>query len=393
MSRTYLAAKINERQSITTTIKGLYEKAAAAGRELTDTEQTQRDEMESRAAVLDAEIGRVNEFASSSQSFMQLVGGMREREEDAERVAAEQAERGSTPQPERAASFGARLIESAAFTDYRGRGSMEPVTFDNYVETAAPIMLPDLNLAPMTWVGPRQPTFVTPLLGVCGRVQTNNNAIQYVVWGSPSDAEIVPEGEVKPEATFEPTPHTAELVTIAHWRAITRQAIEDLPQIRSLVDGHLRRGVAQKLEAEATAALTTSTDVPVVAGPGLLEAIRIGIGSIQAQGYTPDALVLNPADFADLDLDVMAATQNGPTRSQSFWGLTPVPSNSVPAGEAYVGEFGTGLTWYDRGSTEVLITDSHADYFVRNMLVILAETRAAFAVTEPRALAKVSAGS
>jgi hypothetical protein len=37
------------------------------------------------------------------------------------------------------------------------------------------------------------------------------------------------------------------------------------------------------------------------------------------------------------------------------------------------------------------MTDSHADYFIRNLLVVLAEQRAAFAITEPNALAKVTA--
>ncbi len=35
------------------------------------------------------------------------------------------------------------------------------------------------------------------------------------------------------------------------------------------------------------------------------------------------------------------------------------------------------------------VTDSHADFFIRNMVAILAEERVAFAVTRPTAFVKV----
>jgi hypothetical protein len=39
------------------------------------------------------------------------------------------------------------------------------------------------------------------------------------------------------------------------------------------------------------------------------------------------------------------------------------------------------------------MSDSHADFFLRNQLVILAEARAAFAVTEAAALVEATAGT
>ncbi|WP_157533545.1 phage major capsid family protein, partial [Nocardia otitidiscaviarum] len=38
----------------------------------------------------------------------------------------------------------------------------------------------------------------------------------------------------------------------------------------------------------------------------------------------------------------------------------------------------------------VTMTDSHADFFIRNMVAILAEERLAFAVTRPSAFVKVA---
>ena len=51
---------------------------------------------------------------------------------------------------------------------------------------------------------------------------------------------------------------------------------------------------------------------------------------------------------------------------------------SVPglaAGTTVVGDFKTAITLFDRGQTSVFVTDSHADFFLRNQLVILAEAR------------------
>jgi hypothetical protein len=86
----------------------------------------------------------------------------------------------------------------------------------------------------------------------------------------------------------------------------------------------------------------------------------------------------------------MARTLNGAALNANFWSLTPLASNNVPVGTAYVGDFGAALTLFTRNATSVYLTDSHTDYFLRNVLVIMAETRAFAAVTEPLALIKVS---
>ena len=53
------------------------------------------------------------------------------------------------------------------------------------------------------------------------------------------------------------------------------------------------------------------------------------------------------------------------------------------AGNAYVGDFSQSFTLFDRGVTDVFVSDSHADLFIRNILVILAEARVKSAITDP----------
>ena len=62
------------------------------------------------------------------------------------------------------------------------------------------------------------------------------------------------------------------------------------------------------------------------------------------------------------------------------------PAAAITAGKAYVGDFAAGATLFDRGVTNVFLSDSHASLFISNILVILAEARLKSAVTEPLAI-------
>ena len=310
-------------------------------------------------------------------------------DEESERREAQRRE--TKPELETRKSFGERFVESDAFKNYRGRGSMEPVEFEGFLEQRAAISLAVLDLPPQMWDGPSPYTTTTPLLDVLGRERVSANAVEYITWGDadPQAGEVA-EGELKPEADITPTENTVTLKTYAHWKAITRQALEDYARIRSIVEGKLRGGLANKLEAVAAGVLTSAV-LPSVVNADLLAGVRQGIGTVEAAGYRPTAIVLNPADYAALDIDAASEAGNGPVRFGNFWGLRAVSVAAVPQGEIYVGNFTEGETWFDRNTTAVYMTDSHADYFIRNLLVVLAEQRAAFAITEPNALVKVTA--
>jgi hypothetical protein len=51
------------------------------------------------------------------------------------------------------------------------------------------------------------------------------------------------------------------------------------------------------------------------------------------------------------------------------------------------------VSLFARNQVAAYMSDSHADYFVKNLLVILAEQRALAAVTEPNAAEKVTVGA
>lgn len=378
----YMERLLDERRTLTEAITRMADTAADEGRDLSDTERTSVNGMQTRCAELDAQINEGQTQIESARAF----AGLMQRAE-------------STPAPEQRGggvamerttvqlSPGEGFIASPSFTEYRGVGASQRYEVRDYLDMRAAIATSDLNIQPFRWGGPAAPSVTTPFLDVINHVSVSSGVVEWVTMGADPVAAVVAEGAPKPEATITMTPASATLDTLAHWVQITRQALEDAAYIRSVIEGSLRRGLAAKAEADAAAAVVAATAlIPDSTSTDLLKAIRVGIGTVQSNGYNPNAVLLNPADYADLDIAVMVESVDGPVRKQTFWGLVAVPAKDVPAGTAYVGDFQTAVTLFDRGVSNVFLTDSHASLFISNILVILAETRLKTAVTAPVAM-------
>ena len=275
---------------------------------------------------------------------------------------------------------GEEFTRSDVFTNYPGRG-----TSSRFLIRALPMALATFPAIPHVVVDNNAPTPVTPLLGLIPSIPVSTNSVDLVTFVKVAGgAAVVAEGANKPSVEFGPTSTTVTLDTVAGYTQATRQLLEDSSAIRALIDQELRRDVLLKLESEAAAALVAAT-IPTGAGTTLLESIRVGIGAVQAQGYNPNAVLLNPADWATLDITVMGKTLLGPSLRSEFWGLTPVAATSQPAGTATVGDFSAGASRFTRNGVNLYITDSHASTFIQNVFTILAEARSKTVIRHPNA--------
>jgi HK97 family phage major capsid protein len=72
-----------------------------------------------------------------------------------------------------------------------------------------------------------------------------------------------------------------------------------------------------------------------------------------------------------------------------IWRMPVIDTPAIPEGEALVGAFGTAAQLYDREQASIRISEQHADFFVRNAIVVLAEQRLALAVKRPEAFVKI----
>lgn len=391
---TYLARLTSERDSLTTSATELANKAASEERDLTETEASSMHAWQERCAEIDTQLSEYGAQAESQRAYARLRSELETHE-------AETPPARTAPRRElETRSWGEALVTSDAFRNYPGAGTSQRVSVPFELEQRASLDLGAFAGAYPPYVySPAVYAFPSPLLDVVGKVTTSSNAVQWITWAPnpQAAASVVAEGALKPEAVMVPTVASDSLETYAHWKGITRQALEDIPQIRSIVENRLRQGIVVALEEAITAALVAAPVPPVTGsaagGDTLLGAIRSGVATVQAAGYgQPNAVLLNPADWADLDIATIG-NAGGASGQAGFWGMRAVSVPALAAGTAYVGNFDVAVQLFSRGSAELFMTDSHADYFIRNTLLLLAEIRALATVPDPAAAAKCSVGA
>ena len=345
--------------------------------------------LKTRAEQLDSRIGELAGLLEARKSSDALDGRLSKVEKGREQQRSGWSVQEQTP------SFGEAFVRSEAFTEYAGspRGRMPKIEME-LQSRALPTGLGAMDTAGLdfgkTTVNTTAPTAPTPLLDNINRIQVTQNAVEYVSWAKiAGSAAVVAEGANKPSVEFGPTVTADALDNIAAYTQLTRQLIEDAPAVRDMINGELVREILRE-EEEAVAAAITAATLPTAEGADLLAAIRVGIGTVQAAGYAPNAVLLNPADWAALDNVVMGATLLGPTVRQTFWGLVPIPATAQTAGTAVVGDFRTAVTQFYRSEVGLYITDSHASTFIANVFTLLAERRSLAAVVRPAALVEVT---
>jgi HK97 family phage major capsid protein len=257
---------------------------------------------------------------------------------------------------------------------------------------------------------------------------TTSDTIEYVrLVTTDNNASVVPEarstaligdgtggtttallGGLKPESTFGFERDQTVVRTIAHWIPVTKRALSDAAQIRTMIDSFLRYGLEEALEDELLTGngtgehllgLNNTPGVQTQAAPSgsqtNLDVLRIARRKVQIGGRAnPTAYVMNPIDWEKVDL--MKDTTGryigaGPfaLTGPRLWGLPVIQSEAVPAGTAWCAAWNWGVV-YDREQATVQATDSHSDFFVRNLVAILAELRAGFAILRPPAFVKTT---
>lgn len=197
---------------------------------------------------------------------------------------------------------------------------------------------------------------------------------------------------------------TANVKTIAHWIPATKRALSDASQIRTLIDNFLEYGLEEELEdqivngdgtGENFEGLLTVTGTQAQAwDTDLFVTTRKAKTKVRTVGRaTATAFLFNPEDNERIDLAKDANERfygNGPfgLGPDVLWGIPRVESEAVPAGTGLVADFRQAVLW-DREQAAIQVSDSHADFFIRNLVAILAEMRAAFGVLRPKAIVEI----
>jgi HK97 family phage major capsid protein len=221
--------------------------------------------------------------------------------------------------------------------------------------------------------------------------------------GMSSLAKTTAEGTAKPAVYIDFTKRTTSIEKIAAFLPISDEMLEDEPQIASYINSRLSVFVRQAEEAYVMNKLLGSgvatadrSNLGIGSANVVFDQIAAGIYTIQTgAGLEPDGIVIHPLDFWKL------ATSKDATNGQYFsggpyaaparnpWGVRVVVTREAILGQPLVGAFREGATLWRKGGLSVEASNSHSDYFRKNLTALRAEERLGLTVLRPSAFAIV----
>jgi HK97 family phage major capsid protein len=220
-----------------------------------------------------------------------------------------------------------------------------------------------------------------------------------------AEATATATGGTKPESGIDYAVVQSQVKNIAHWIPATKRALADIGQLRTLIDSRLQDGVNLRLDSQMINGDATGENLRGIlntsgiltqargANPGL-EAVLMAITQLRLAFVEPTAVLMHPTDAMNLRLakNAQGAYYFGnPNIGDSFqiWGLPIVQTPAVPVGTSIVGKWDEAMLWVREG-VNISASDSHNDFFIRNMVAVLAEGRFAFAIPRPFAFCTVT---
>lgn len=214
----------------------------------------------------------------------------------------------------------------------------------------------------------------------------------------------------KPEGTSEWLKVQESVKTIAVWIPATKRALSDVGQLRGIIDQELKDDLAEEEENQIvngdgvgenlTGILNTAGVLVQAWDTDILRTTRMAKRTLQVTGRSrATGWLMNPTDWAELELLQDGSNRyywGGPLSNgqPQLWGVPVVECESIAEGQAILGDFRKAVIW-DRERASISVSDSHEDFFIRNMVAILAEERLAFGLIRPSAfvIVDMSAGS
>lgn len=253
---------------------------------------------------------------------------------------------------------------------------------------------------------PKPRLYVRDLLSA-GR--TNSPAIFWVqVTGFTNAAAVVVENTTKPYSDLAFATKITAVTTIAHMFKASKQILDDMAQLGSLIDSEMRFGLKQVEEtqllfgdgtginldgiytqASAYAAPTGAT-APVTP----VDQIRVAMLQAQLARLPPSGVVMHFVDWANIEMykdslgRYIIGNPQGSTTPQ-LWNLPVVGvETAAMLGKFLTGAFKSGAQIFDREDANVVISTENVDDFEKNMISIRCEERLGLAVYRPEAFIK-----
>lgn len=238
----------------------------------------------------------------------------------------------------------------------------------------------------------------TDLVEVVREVSRTNNAAGV----AEATADTGTSGE-KPQSALTWTVDSVPVETVAHWIPATTRVLADSNRLRGEIDTFLYSGLDDTMEDTILNGNGTSPQFPgvnntsgILTQPydtGLLVTTRKAKTKIRVDGKArPTGYLFHPNDDEALDLLIDAEERyyfGGPVQAgiPMLWGLPRMSSEHQTAGVGLLANWKDAVI-YDREQASIRMGTIDR-FFVRNLIAILAELRAAFHLRRPRSFVSI----
>lgn len=321
------------------------------------------------------------------------------------------ARRGGGADPEELKSIGQKFTEGDEFKGLveRGRGivRMGAKAVTNITSSTTGTGGVGAGIRPDRLGGiiaqPERPFTVRDLI-MPGR--TASNAIEYVQETGFQNmaAAQAGEGAAKAQSDLKFDLKNTTVKTLAHWFRASKQVLSDLPMLQSYIDGRAIYGLKYVEENQILAGDGTGQNllglIPQATafneslrktGDTPIDTLRRAILQVRIAEYRSSAIMLNPIDWADMELQkdttgsyIWVNVQEG--GQPRMWKLPVVDTNAIPQGKFLTGALDVAAQVFDREEAAVEVSTEDGDNFRTNMVTIRAEERLALAVYRPESI-------
>lgn len=243
---------------------------------------------------------------------------------------------------------------------------------------------------------------------------TDLSSIKYMEETTSTNAATnVSEGSAKPEATLVYTERTATVEKIAVWIPATEEQLDDVPQMRSLIENRLTLFLQLKEEDDILNGNGTGTMDGFLHKSGTQSqafstnnADTIYLGMQKVRGATsfanPSGVIIHPTNWSNIRLQKAATTGEyimgapsvnggqavGATSLADYerlWGVPVIQTTAITLNTALTGDFAMFSHLSRRMGIRIDVSDSHDTYFTANRLAIRAEERVSLEIYRPAA--------
>jgi HK97 family phage major capsid protein len=361
-------------------------------------------QLETFSAKAEGEMKTIGKVAHDTEEAIKQLG-IKQREFADQLV---QLEQKSSAMPDMKAedSWGSQVVKSEKFAAFAG-GSTQKARIEVKNTLTGDATTVQADRRPGIVPGAFQMLTMESLLN---STTTSSNAIEFTKEASfTNSAAETAEAAQKPESALTWTLVNMPVSTVAHWIKISRQLASDNVALAAYVNTRLRYGVNRKVETQLVSGNGTAPNISGILDTGnftshgyadaalgtvlkKLVLIRKMMADSWAAGYPADAILLNPVDWAQIEIDLLTTTSNAvrvgvdALGRQTLFGVPVVQSVGMSADHVAVGAFAQAYMIYNREGVVVDLSDSDGDNFTKNLVTIRAERRLALATEVPAAV-------